>query len=144
MFLDKRDEKGQLLSFKAFLLSEEIAELGVQKFIKSKIYEELIRVLPKNLTILLYKKLIFEEVFKTSCKIIISSLDNEKKVDTDFDLISLLQEKKSLSNFYFFKKKKKIFKLQNLSKKIRDFVWKNYTKICFVRNFYRIVKTNKT
>ena len=45
MFLDKRDEKGQLLSFKAFLLSEEIAELGVQKFIKSKIYEELMHVL---------------------------------------------------------------------------------------------------
>ena len=147
MFLDKRDEKGQLLSFKAFLLSEEIAELGVQKFIKSKIYEELIRVLPKNLTILLFKKLIFEEVFKTSCKIIISSSNNEKKIDTDFDLINLLQEKKGLSNFYFFKKKKKIFKLQNLSKKIRDFVWKNYTKICFVRNlinfFFPFNKNNQ-
>ena len=50
-----------------------------------------------------------------------------KKIDTDFDLINLLQEKKGLSNFYFLKKKK-IFKLQNLSKKIRDFVWKNYAK----------------
>ena len=68
MFLDKRDEKGQLLSFKAFLLSEEIAELGVQKFIKSKIYEELIHVLPKNLTILLYKKLILKKFLKLHAK----------------------------------------------------------------------------
>ena len=37
MFLDKRDEKGQLLSFKAFAISEEVAELGIKNFKKTRL-----------------------------------------------------------------------------------------------------------
>ena len=138
MFLDKRDEKGQLLSFKAFSLSEEIAEKGVQKFTNSLIFKELKNIFPENLTILLFKKLIFEMVFKTSCNILISKSNNEKIINTDFDLINLLKEKKDLSNFIFSKKKEKIFNLENIKKDIRNRIWLNYSKICFVRNLINL------
>ena len=39
MFLDKRDEKGQLLSFKAFAISEEVAELGIKILKKQKYFK---------------------------------------------------------------------------------------------------------
>ena len=47
MFLDKRDKNGQLLSFEAFSLSEEIAEIGVQEFTKSLVYKELKNIFPE-------------------------------------------------------------------------------------------------
>ena len=134
MFLDKRDKHGQLLSFEAFSLSEEIAEIGVQEFTKSLLYKELKNIFPENLTILLFKKLIYEKVFQTSSKIVISKLNNEKNINTDQYSINLFRKKKDLSNFIFVKSKENIFSVKNLNKKIRDYFWINYTKICFIRN----------
>ena len=56
MFLDKRDEKGQLLSFKAFAISEEVAELGIKDFKKTKIFQELKNLFSEKYLILLFKK----------------------------------------------------------------------------------------
>ena len=134
MFLDKRDKNGQLLSFEAFSLSEEIAEIGVQEFTKSLVYKELKNIFPENLTILLFKKLIYEKVFKTSSKVVISNFNNKKIINTDLYSINLFRKKKDLSNFTFVENKENIFSLTNLNKKIRDYLWINYTKICYIRN----------
>jgi hypothetical protein len=134
MFLDKRDKNGQLLSFEAFSLSEEIAEIGVQEFTKSLVYKELKNIFPENLTILLFKKLIYEKVFKTSSKVVISNFNNKKIINTDLYSINLFKKKKDLSNFTFTENKENIFSLTNLNKKIRDYLWINYTKICYIRN----------
>ena len=114
MYLDKRDKKGQLLSFEAFSLSEEIAEIGVKEFTKSSIYNELINIFPEKLTVLLFKKLIFEKVFATSSRIKIANLNNKKIINTDFYSINLL--KKKFSNFLFVKKKRKLFKFSIFKK----------------------------
>ena len=132
MYLDKRDKKGQLLSFEAFSLSEEIAEIGVKEFTKSSIYNELINIFPEKLTVLLFKKLIFEKVFATSSRIKIANLNNKKIINTDFYSINLLNKK--FSNFLFVKKKENFLSLVYLKNKIRDYFWLNYTKICFIRN----------
>ena len=149
MYLDKRDKKGQLLSFEAFSLSEEIAEIGVKEFTKSSIYNELINIFPEKLTVLLFKKLIFEKVFATSSRMVISNFNKKKIINTDFYSINLLK-KKNFSNFLFVKKKENFLSLVNLKNKIRDYFWLNYKKICFIRNiinfffpFYKNKNKNK-
>ena len=100
MYLDKRDKDGQLLSFEAFSLSEEIAEIGIQEFTKSTIYKELTNIFPEKLTVLLFKKLIYEKVFKTSNQIVISNFNNEKIVNIDSYSINLFKKKKIYLIFY--------------------------------------------
>ena len=69
MFLDKRDEKGQLLSFRAFAISEEVAELGIKNFKQTKIFKELKNLFSEKYLILLFKKLIFESVYEIHVKL---------------------------------------------------------------------------
>ena len=108
MFLDKRDEKGQLLSFKAFAISEEVAELGIKDFKKTKIFQELKNLFSEKYLILLFKKMIFESVYETSSKALLSKYSKDKVIDTNFYSINLLKDNKHFSECILVKKREKI------------------------------------
>ena len=128
MFLDKRDEKGQLLSFKAFAISEEVAELGIKNFKQTEIFKELKNLFSEKYLILLFKKLIFESVYETSCKALLSKYNKDKVIDTDFYSINLLKDNKHFSDCILINKSKKI-NLNNTKKFLIDFFWEQYSII---------------
>ncbi len=140
MYLDKRDNNGQFLSFLAFPTSLEIAEDGVRIFSKSKVFHILTELLPKELTLLLFKKLIFEEVFTTSSKLLIRKHEKSKIkiIETNFELINILKNNKNFSNFTFIKKEKLNYKI--LRKYLSNFLWKNYNFLTLLSNIFCLDK----
>tara|TARA_B100001248_G_scaffold262654_1_gene260450 strand:- start:8826 stop:10619 length:1794 start_codon:yes stop_codon:yes gene_type:complete len=138
MFLDKRDEKGQLLSFKAFAISEEVAELGIKNFKKTEIFKELKNLFSEKYLILLFKKLIFESVYETSCKALLSKYSKDKVIDTDFYSINLLKENKYFSDCILINKSKKI-NLDNIKKFFIDFFWEQYSIISKILHLFSFI-----
>ena len=128
MFLDKRDKKGQFLSFSSFSLSNKIAELCLNRFVKTEIYKELINFFPAQLVSLLFKKKFYESVYPTSCKIVLANYNKEKKIETSFDFINLLQGFENIKDLKFIQKKEKINKL-SIIKKLKNLIWINYDLI---------------
>jgi hypothetical protein len=126
MYLDKRDENGQLLSFLAFPISLEIAEEGAKIFSKSKVFNILTELLPRDLTLLLFKKIIFEEVFETSSKMLIAKYERSKinTIETSFELIDILKKNRNFKDFIIHKKNK--FNYKNIRKFYSNFLWQNY------------------
>ena len=131
MFGDKRDEKGQLLGFSICPICEDISAEALKKFDRSSVFKELKNIFPEELILLLFKKLFFEKMFKTACKILINKNENisKKIIYTDFPFINLLQNNKNFENFKFVQKND-----TKISTKIKNYFWTRYDLLNYLSN----------
>ena len=109
MFLDKRDEQGQLLGFSISPTAYSISDICLTHIKKNKdLMNLLYSIFPNNLIDLYLRKLFFELSFKTACQIVL----NKKNIYSDFPYLDLVKKNNKFNKYEFTKvKKKEILKL---------------------------------
>lgn len=136
MFLDKRDNSGQLLGFAISPTAYSLSDICLTHIKKNKdLFTLLYTIFPENLIDLYFRKLFFELSFKTACQIVL----NKKNIYSDLPYLDVIQKSDKFNKYIFIKIRKKESKIKflrnliiyNLEKfiSINDMIFNLYFKI---------------